>query len=363
MRIALVNPVLSEGGAARATVHMANYWATAGHDVCLFSFEAANTEPFFPLHPDVRLSNLALEGRSPNWLAGARNNLRRLRRLRSALRQADPDVALSFIDSGNVRAIIASLFSGIPLVVSERVHPAHAPISRLWRLLRRLTYTLADALVVQTAEIERYVLAWGTRRVRVIPNPVVAPPNLEEAPRLPKPYVLAIGRLQPQKSFDMLIDAFARVAADQPDWTLAIAGEGPLEAALTEQAQALRLGSRIHLLGAQRDIGGLLERADIFVLSSAFEGFPNALCEAMASGVASIATDCPSGPSDIVIDNENGLLIDNADEAALARALGQLMADPNLRQRLGQAATRVTDTFALKPVMAKWDRLIAEVLA
>lgn len=363
MRIALVNPVLSEGGAGRAMVTMANHWAEAGHSVGLFSFEAEGSAPHYPLHRAVDLNNLALEQPSANLLASLRNNLRRFRRIRSAVRSMQPDVAISFIDTGNVRVILALLFAGIPLVVSERVHPAHEPIGRVWRVLRRLTYPLAKAVVVQTEDIARHVRGWGLRRVQVIPNPAVALADQGQAPHLPQPYVLAVGRLRPQKAFAMLLDAFSQAATRHPGWSLAIAGDGPLLAALTSQAQTLGMSSRIHFLGQQADIGGLLARADIFALSSAYEGFPNALCEAMAAGVASIATDCPSGPADIVIDEDNGLLVNNADPDAFAAALERLMADADLRQRLGSRAAAITKTYSADRVMRQWDQLLADVAA
>ena len=272
-----------------------------------------------------------------------------------------PDVAISFIDTGNVRVILALLFAGIPLVVSERVHPAHEPIGSVWRVLRRLTYPLAKAVVVQTEDIARHVRGWSLRRVHVIPNPVVALADQDQAPHLPQPYVLAVGRLRPQKAFDMLLNAFSQAATHHSNWSLAIAGDGPLLAALTSQSQALGMTSRIHFLGQQADIGGLLARADLFALSSAYEGFPNALCEAMAAGVASIATDCPSGPADIVADEHNGLLVANADPDAFAAALERLMADAALRQRLGAAARQITETYSVERVMQQWDELLAKV--
>jgi glycosyltransferase involved in cell wall biosynthesis len=362
MRIALVNPVLAEGGAGRAMVHMANHWAAAGHEIMLFSFEQPGSRPFYPLHPAVVLTNLALEQDSPNLVASVRNNLRRFQRIRGALHSAAADAVISFIDTGNVRVILATLFAGIPLVVSERVHPAHEPIGALWRLLRRLTYPLARAVVVQTTDIADHVRSWGLRRVHVIPNPVIALTDQGEAPQIPQPYVLAVGRLRPQKSFDMLLNAFAQTAAQHPEWSLAIAGDGPLHDTLTQQAHELGLAARIHLLGQQSDIGGLLARADIFALSSAYEGFPNVLCEAMAAGVASIATDCPSGPADIVEHEENGLLVKNADTAAFTDALNKLMDDAGLRQRLGSAATEITQTYDPEHVMARWDALLDNIM-
>ncbi|MDD4953234.1 MAG: glycosyltransferase family 4 protein [Desulfovibrionaceae bacterium] len=361
MNIAMVNAIFTAGGAARVATRMANHWAGQGHRVALFSFESGEEPPIYPLHEAITMTYLAINKVSPNLLASLRNNWRRFARIRRALRAENPDVVISFIDTANVRTILALLGTGIPVMVSERIHPAHEKIGRFWSALRLLAYPLARCLVVQTKDIAQFFRNKGIRRVRVIPNPVAPVPPTGGAPSLPRPCLLAVGRLYPQKAYDLLLNAFAVTAKVHPEWSLCIAGDGPLKAALEGQARELGLDGRVRLLGQVEDIGGVLAQADGYVLSSSYEGFPNALCEAMAAGLACVSTDCPSGPADIIRHDLNGMLTPNQDQQALEAALDRLLGDPDLRKRLGNEARRITERFSLGKVMAAWEDSLQEV--
>jgi glycosyltransferase involved in cell wall biosynthesis len=195
----------------------------------------------------------------------------------------------------------------------------------------------------------------------VIPNPVpAAEPSgpRDSAERL----VLAIGRLEPQKGFDVLLRAFSTMSARHPDWRLAILGEGSSRAPLEALARELGIAARVVLPGRTPDPRPFLQSAAIFVLSSRFEGFPNALAEAMASGVAVIATDCPTGPRELVQPDASGLLVPTDDVAGMADALERLAADPGLRHRLGEAAREAVRRYHPETVLREWDRLLASVM-
>lgn len=360
MNITLLTSTLEGGGAARVLAHMANFWAAAGNEVTLLSFEDGSQPSFYPLDERVRVRYLSLNRHSPHVFASLANNWRRFASIRKAARAARTDVMVSFIDSANVRTIIALLGAGIPLIVSERVHPRHENIGPVWALLRRLTYPLASCLVVQTAEIAAYVKGWGVGQVAVIPNPVLPMPVRGDAPPLPRPCLLAVGRLYPQKAYDLLLRAFAVAARRHPGWSLCIAGEGPLRPQLEAAAKEPGLAGRVRLLGQVADVGGLLEQADAYALSSTYEGFPNSLCEALAAGLPCVSTDCPSGPADILRHGENGLLVPVGDADALADALSRVMADAALRERLGARAREVCQRFSLAQVMSQWEDAVAQ---
>jgi glycosyltransferase involved in cell wall biosynthesis len=165
-----------------------------------------------------------------------------------------------------------------------------------------------------------------------------------------------------EKGFDILIDAFARVAPRFEQWRLAIAGDGPLRPRLEAQAAASGVGDRIDFIGLRPDIDAVFGEAAIFALPSRFEGFPNALCEAMAHGLAVVASDCPSGPAEIVRPGTDGLLVSREDTDELAGALARLMADPGERTRLGASARGITERFAPAAVMRRWEELLLDVL-
>src|SRR6476659_8972473 len=173
--------------------------------------------------------------------------------------------------------------------------------------MRLLAYPLASSVVALTPSALATLGPARGRRGRVVPNPVLAPPPSTVAPDDP-PVLVALGRLVPQKGFDMLLEAFAPVAARHPGWRLEVWGEGPDRAQLESRRDALGLGGRVRFPGVTPHADELLRRASIFVLSSRREGFPMVLGEAMANGVASISFDCPSGPRELITDGVDGLL-------------------------------------------------------
>lgn len=342
---------------------MANYWAAAGHEVHLFSFEDHGEVPFYPLHPAVRTTNLSLNRYSPNLLASMVNNWQRLATIRRSVKAVGPDAVVSFIDTANIRTVVALLCTGIPVIVSERVHPGYEQIGRLWGALRRLVYPLADSLVVQTRDIGEFFSGYRLRDLRIIPNAVVAPAAEAGGEALGGFTLLAVGRLYRQKGYDLLLRAFSRVAAKYPDWTLRVAGDGPLRDELDQLTTALSLDGRVAWMGQVADVAGLYARSHAYVMSSSYEGFPNSLCEAMAAGLACVSTDCPSGPADIIRDGENGLLVPCDDEEALAAALDRLMADAELRRTLGAGAADVVDRFSQERIMGMWEECILGAMA
>jgi glycosyltransferase involved in cell wall biosynthesis len=170
--------------------------------------------------------------------------------------------------------------------------------------------------------------------------------------------LMAMGRLSHEKGFDLLLQAFARLAPHHPDWDLTIWGEGALKEQLMQQRDDLALTDRVSIPGPTRSPREQLAASDIFVLSSRHEGFPNALCEAMASGLPAVSFDCKFGPGSIIRDNVDGLLVPTGDVDALVTALDRLMSDEALRDRLGAEAVSIVDRYSLANVAAQWEALL-----
>jgi glycosyltransferase involved in cell wall biosynthesis len=171
-----------------------------------------------------------------------------------------------------------------------------------------------------------------------------------------------MGRLSKEKGFDLLLEAFSRIAGAHLDWQLKILGDGPLRSELEEQAAKRGLTSRVEFTGVVADPFPMLISADLFVMSSRYEGFGNALCEAMASGLAVISFDCPSGPREIVRNEVDGLLVPAEDVIALAAAMDRLMSNCQERMRLAARAPEVAERFGLTRVLKLWDQLFADLL-
>lgn len=364
IHLTLVISSLSCGGAERVMSIMANYWADKGWKIDLLTLDDGTEPPFYKLDCRVRYVPLGLTQDSSNALIAIRNNLKRIQILRAAISESKPNAAIAFVEKTNVITLLATRGLNVPVVVSERTDPAMFSIGKIWGQLRQRTYPLAHRLVVQSKGALSYFSPQIQVRTIIIPNPVLPPP--ERKHRTNKPLVeraiIAVGRLGEEKGFDLLIRAFACLKDVHPDWRLTILGEGSLRRELEALREQLGLSHRIHLPGRVKNPYEYLNQADIFVLSSRFEGFPNALCEAMACALPVIATDCPSGPREIVRDGVDGILVPNKDVKALTVAMDRLMSDAGERKRLSERALEVTERFSLDKVMGMWEELLSQVL-
>ncbi len=351
---------MGPGGTERVVSAMANHWAEVGRAIRLVNMSECDDD-FYPVDPRVERVGLGLLSPSSGSLDAFAANARRVIRLRRAILGGRPDAVISFGDTTNCLTLLAALGTTLPVVVSERSDPRRLPIGRSWATLRRWLYPLACAVVVQTDRVAPWARELVPEAsVHVIPNFVQAPArSVGAAPRPDgRRRVTAVGRLSDEKGFDLLLRAFARCVPRHTEWSLVIAGEGPNRAQLEAQAAEADLASRVHLPGLVRDLDALLASSDLFVLSSRFEGFPNALLEAMSAGVAPIAFDCDSGPATIIRNGLDGVLVRAGDVDGLAREMDRLMRDDAERARLGREARAVRERFALPMIVQCWERLV-----
>ena len=382
MRLTLIISSLSSGGAERVMSSMANHWAQNGRWITLLTFDDGSKPPFYDLHPQVNLYPLNLFKASINPMERVGNALKRHWALRRAIVASRPQAVLSFIDTANVRVLLTTLGLSLPVIVSERIDPAHHSISRRWSTLRQWLYPRATCLVVQTQDALAYFSVAVRQKARVIPNPVTAPPDLP-AEQLAYPRtshrqtqasggkvrskrraktVIAMGRLARQKGFEQLLKAFAEISHKHPAWSVVVWGEGSLRPKLEAVRNELGLKGRVSFPGYTREPFEEMRQADLFVLSSHYEGFPNALCEAMACGLPVVSFDCPSGPREIIRDGIDGILVPPGDAQALAAAMDRLMDDETERVRLAARAPEVVKRFGVEKVMGMWEAVIREAM-
>lgn len=355
---------MNAGGAERVASILANAWSRRGDQVDLMPTYSWHGDCFYELSPNVNLVYLA--DLVPSLHATFVNQLVRLRALRRFITVKRPDVIVSFLSNVNVAAVLASLGLGVPVIVCERTDPFMCPISFPLRIARRITYPLADVVTVQTEAVATKLLGVNRRlwKVRVVPNPI--PEINVETQRCisagKNKRLLAVGRLSEEKQFSLLINTFFRLSHRHPQWSLRILGDGPLRAVLQQQIIELKMNDRIELPGRTPDVMNELAQADAFVLTSRFEGFPNALLEAMAVGVPSVSFDCPSGPREMSMNGTVAMLVAANDQPALEDAINRLMSDDDLRVSLGsRGRASVIDRFTLDKILGKWDAVFAEV--
>jgi GalNAc-alpha-(1->4)-GalNAc-alpha-(1->3)-diNAcBac-PP-undecaprenol alpha-1,4-N-acetyl-D-galactosaminyltransferase len=360
MRIGLVGSSLLPGGAERVQASLANYWADR-HEVFLITIHGTR-EDFYPLHPAVRRVGLDAARFSSSVGRALVANFRRIAALHRRFVENDIEVVVSFHTRVNVLAILAARLAGVPIIVSERIDRIAYPETLKWRVGQAMTYRFADAVVVQTSRAaEAFRDLAG--KISAIPNPIVRPVIDQPVAVAPTPrgYVVAMGRLEFQKGFDLLIEAFGQVVRDHAV-DLVIIGEGSGRQSLEQQAQRLGLGERIHFTGVTRQPHALVAAAKMLVAPSRYEGFPNVLLEAMAVGIPVVAADCRSGPSDIIRNGIDGLLVPTEDIGALAEAMRSLLSNEEKRAAMGCAAVSVLERFGVDAIATRWFELISSVV-
>jgi GalNAc-alpha-(1->4)-GalNAc-alpha-(1->3)-diNAcBac-PP-undecaprenol alpha-1,4-N-acetyl-D-galactosaminyltransferase len=366
MKLTLVSSSLNVGGAERVMSIVANYWAAQGWQITILTFDDGGSPPFYDLDCRIDLQPLGIRSQDGFRfsVSSVSYNLRRIQVLKQAIVASQPDLVISFVNTTNILTLLACRGLKVKTIVSEHVHPTFSQLNKITQLLQQSTYQQADLVTVQTHAALSF---FPTDRYKtfVIPNPVVLPRSepIQSQLYTDDRHLLAIGKLIPQKGFDLAIKAFAQVAQKYPEWTLTILGEGDLRSELEKLCLELDIEDRVFMPGVVKNIDAHLRKADIFILPSRFEGFPITLCEAMACGVPVIASNCLSGPREIIHDGIDGMLVAPENVSALVTGLNQLMSDPGKRQYLSHHAPKVLDRFGIEPVMTIWHRAIEQVLA
>lgn len=361
-RVLLFIHSLHGGGAERVAVDLSAHWARAGRDVMVVT-QAGKEDDAYALDPKVSRAVLNTVGEG-GGLRGIWSNVRRVRALRRVIREFRPDIVLGMMTTASVLSVIAGAGLGCRVIATEHTHPPSQAMSGFWQRLRRWTYPKAARVVALTsgtaAWIETHVPG---SRLAVIPNPVHWPlpqaePRKQPEPRPGRRRLLAVGRLHQDKGFDLLIQAFEQLASAHPDWDLVILGEGGERAALEAQLRQSGMQDRVWMPGRVGNVGDWYASADLYVLTSRFEGLSNTLLESMASGLAAVCFDCDTGPREVVRDGVDGVLVrPNGDVPALCAALDAVMGDDAMRARMAAAATDVRDRFSANRVLARWEEL------
>ena len=359
MRILCFLPDLGGGGAQRTLINLAASFRLAGHEVMLGSAQADGPARAW-IDPSVETVAVGS--------GQLRNALFPLVKL---LRERRPDVVLSSVLDANIVAAAARALAGAPrskLVVREtNSQRARDDIGALRKRLARRAYRSADAVVALSEGVRQELIedfALRPDKVVTIHNPVEFDALVAEAKTAPPPplkkdgvWIMGVGRLLRQKGYDRLIRAVA--ALQRPDVRLALVGDGPDRAALQSQANELGIGDRLIMPGFVRQPMQWLAAADLFVLSSRWEGFGHVIVEAMAAGVPVIAFDCPHGPRDIVRNRENGILVPEGDEAALAAAMSELLDNRDFAMALAAQAKADAVRFSSATIAAQYLKLFA----
>jgi glycosyltransferase involved in cell wall biosynthesis len=384
------------GGAERILISTANALSARGHEVQILSHEARGIAPFYPLAPGVVHTNLwrpqAVRNRLRRRLDALRTKLHARyktppfpfdhllwtskygafwRRLEAYLAAHQPDVAVAFLPPAIAALGRARPSPGLRRIASlhnvpeqDYHNPARWDPSPLDRRRRWAGLEACDAITVLLPEFREWFAEDMRQRISIMPNPVPPVPPARIARRTPRKVVLSVGRLAPVKRQDLLIDAWAQIADTFPDWTLRIFGIGPDHAALEARIRTLGLGDKTFLMGHTDTIHKEYLSAAILCHPAEYEGWGLAITEALAAGLVPVGfADCP-GVNQLIRDGETGILVAPGSGShedrihALAKALAGLMADPDLRDRLGGAGPASMRAFAPERVIDRWEDLL-----
>ena len=380
MRITFVISSLLGGGAERTVANMAAYWTNKGWEITVLTLFHGRGPLAYDLHPKVRhidllstalhhnprpdaASLLALrhifDSVSPPERKAIMDDIVLIVALRHAIVKTNPDRVISFIDATNIRVLLALYKLNLKVLVSERSDPRQVSTGREgWDLLRHRLYPLADRIILLHPEAISFFSPNVQARCRVISNAAFysgGSTAKEPRSRNGENKLLSMGRLEREKGIDLLLHAFSRVAPRHPSWFLDIWGEGPQQCLLEDLAHDLNLSERVRFRGFTQNPFRVMQRSDLFVLPSRFEGFPNVLLEAMSYGLASVSFDCPTGPNQIIRHGIDGLLVPPEDVGALIAALDRLMGNESERARLAGRAPEVIERFSVSKIMGMWE--------
>ena len=353
-------PNVSGGGAARVASILCNEWVCSGYEIHFITFETPGTDPIYPLHSDIVRHQLGLSISPRGILGFIENNVRRVFRLRATLKKLQPAAVIAFLAEANVTSVLAARSLGIPVLISERNHPAHHQTSGRSAIVRRIIYPFATRLCVQTEDIRAWFQDNLGIEATVIPNPVQCADDYGaefdvRCRRISdRKIAVSLGRLEPQKGFDILIEAFASIASKVPDWDIVIHGEGSARACLESQIESFGLSGRIFLPGATLTPMQKLSSADLYVHPARYEGFPNALLEALSAGLCVVATDSPGASAEILQGGRYGMLVPIADPVALSAAMLQLMQDENARAAFAAKSREAVRSLSPAEIAARW---------
>lgn len=350
---------------------LAQEFLRRGHKVAVVTWNNKETD-FYRLPMGATRFNVPLTENTlfVKWY-DIMGNCRRLLAIRRAIRATEPEIVISFQDGTNELLMLSSFGQKFPKLLSCQIDIAqHAHFNARWERLRTILYRWADRVVfLDKDQAERASRCFPGWKCDGIPNPLPetdtipdadAKKIIKELNRFPI-RVAAMGRLAQQKGFDLLLEAFKKIIRDCPDVGLVILGEGPLRSQLENQRSQLGLQKQVLMPGRMKKPHAVIASCDIFIFCSRYEGQGLALLEAMACGVPAVSYDCPSGPSHIIRDNVDGILLPPEDIDALSDAVVTLLHDKEKRQALGAAARGVRNRYSAAEICSQWESLFQEV--
>lgn len=357
MKIVFYTNRMTSGGSERVISYLANAFAEQ-HDVTIVTMTCAKSDYYLT----DKVKHQSLENRPAKNNHSLFKNISRIYKLKRYIQRNPDALYISFVTLPSyILLMLEKYVKKGKVIVTVRNDPKASHKHWYDRLLVKWLYPKADALVFQTPEAEKFYDFIKVKSSVILPNPVN-----EKFMRTPyagerKKEIVSVGRLIEQKNQKMLIDAFASIYKQFPDYCLKIYGEGYLRDKLQTQIKELKMESSIKLQGSVVDLQDKIYDAALFVLSSDFEGMPNVLLEAMSLGLPVISTKCSGGGPEMIINNGvNGLLTPIGDSKSMAEAIKKVLSDPLLAEKMSVNASRISERFSQEGTIKCWEEFLRQ---
>lgn len=349
-KVIFVVASMAGGGAERVIAILANQFVQQGVEVSIMM--TAGEDVVYQL--DERIKLIPIGGKTGGSMKA---RLARIKKMRSYLKKNSPAIVIVFGLGASFFAVVANLFLRNKMIISERNDPNACEHPHL----RNLIYSQADYMVYQTEMAKDEFPQYLRKQALVIANPVSSKlPERWEGKRENK--IVAVGRLEEQKNYEMMLTAFAEFYKKHPEYQLHIYGKGYLESSLKDLANRLQCGQGIVWKGFCRNVWQEIGNASMYVLSSDFEGISNSMLEALGLGLPVISTDCPIGGSRMCIQNrENGILVSVGNFHALAQAMCEVAEDEEFAKKIADNAYKIRERFSEENISRQWLNLVSRL--
>ena len=352
MKIMFSIGTMSHGGAQRVISIIADQLIREKHDVEILTYY--DEKPWYDLNPKIKLT-------CDEKIIGKVGILKHIRFRRKYIKQEKPDVVLSFLAPFNMVMIVAMLGLKTPLIVADRNDPKRVPENKYIRKVRDILYNFADSVIVQNNSNKSYFGKKIQAKCDVIFNPIELNGNIGKAlNEEKKDKIVAVGRIIKQKNPLLLTEAFCRLASDYPSFSLVFYGEGDMGQQILDYAEQHGLKDRVLCPGPVENVYANICDSKLYVMSSDYEGMPNALLEAMCFGLPVVSTKV-SGATDVIIDSENGILVDCSSVDQLEKAMRKMLGDQEFAQSCASEAQKLADKLEKTEVTKQWLSCIRKV--
>lgn len=350
------------GGAERVMATIANEFVKKGNEVLIVSLKDSSSA--YRLDPRVKIVGAKGSIQSKYKLirifklifSGIKGFFYYL----YCLKTYKPDVVLSFLTYSNLLAVITRLLfvRNVPVVISERSDPLKR--GYIIKKICEFIYPKADCLVCQSKRVGKFFKKLnGKTNIKIIPNPINVECIAQTVPEKRRKLIIAVGRLSTQKNYNLLIESFHEIKSDYSDYIVEIYGQGPEYDNIHHKIRSLHLENNIFLMGVKNNIMQSVNDAGLFVMTSDYEGFPNALVEAMASGLPVISTDFPTGVArELIKDGVNGYVVSRNDKKELASAMIKILSNSELQESMSWENRKIVKHLDIDKIMDRWSAVL-----